>query len=229
MASPRHQHGSLKQTPSAFYAPLFPRPLQPERSDVQLTALDRFEDQWRSSQRRVVPIENANSPLRLDYQRAHSTAPPSPNAPFYVPRQYEPPVYQQQDRQDGDGRVPREQIYVQVNQAPRHPAIHPSTPAYQPWQRIPDFDRSSDHSRPQFNAYQPSHIAPRPATVPPHQYRQQPHPRHSRPDSRSRRHPYAESRRRRRSTSSQPKHPQRRRFTPPQHLQRQLPDRPSLR
>ncbi|KUJ24452.1 uncharacterized protein LY89DRAFT_22901 [Mollisia scopiformis] len=239
MASTDPRYGSLNSAAPEFYPPLPPHPQATWRSDsdhvAHRTVLDRFEEQWRSSQGRVVPIENINSPP-LDYARTHSPILPSANAPFYVPRQYESPVYQHRDRQDritspGPEPVYREQNYVQVNQAPRPPVIRPSVPGYQPWQRIPDMERSSDYSRPPFNspqAYQ-DRVAPRPATVPPQQYRQQLQPRHTRPESRSRRHnPYTESRRRRRSTSSQPRHPQKRRYTPPQHNQRQFPSRPSL-
>ncbi|CZR55535.1 uncharacterized protein PAC_05423 [Phialocephala subalpina] len=242
----RYRHGSLKQS-SSFYPPPPPPPESQTiwRSDqdpiFHPTALDRFEEQWRSSQGRVVPDENIPSPVRLDFERIRSPAaspPPSANAPFYVPRRYESPAYPQQDREDmmmstGPEPVRREQMYVQVNQASRTPNVRPPIPLYQPWQHPSDMDRQSAHSLPPYDHHQPSYerpVAPRPATMPP-QYRQQPQPRHPRPDSRSRRHnPYAhsESRRRRRSSSSQARHPSKRRFTPPQHYQRQFPSRPPL-
>ncbi|KAE8450671.1 hypothetical protein EG329_006016 [Mollisiaceae sp. DMI_Dod_QoI] len=238
----RYRQGGLRQ-PSTFYPPPPTEPQTVWTSDPDPighpTALDRFEEQWRSSQRWVYPDEDTKSP-RLEFERIRSPAasPPPANAPFYVPRRYESPLYQQRDQQDmmlSPGPEPgrREQVYVQVNQEARPPHIHPSIPPYQSWQRTADMDRPLDISRPPFNPHQLSHdrVAPRPATVPPQQYRLQPPPRHSRPESRSRRHnPYAhsESRRRRRSSSSQPRHPQKRRFTPPQHYQRQTSSRPPL-
>ncbi|KAF8849431.1 hypothetical protein BDZ45DRAFT_697561 [Acephala macrosclerotiorum] len=241
----RYRHGSLKRSPS-FYPPPPPPPESQAiwRSDqdptFHPTALDRFEEQWRSSQGRLVPDEKIPSPVRLDFERIRSPAaspPPSANAPFYVPRRYESPAYPQQDQEDimmspGPEPVRREQMYVQVNQALRTPNLRPPIPLYQPRRHPQDMDRQSNHSLPPYDRHQPSYerpAAPRPATVPP-QYRQQPQPRHPRPDSRSRHNPYSnsESRRRRRSSSSQARRPSKRRFASPQHFQRQFPSRPPL-